>query len=61
MSSPVVFLKETYEELKKVVWPKRKDVIRLTGIVIFISVLVGLYIGGLDYLFTLILEKVLGV
>lgn len=60
MSSPVTFLKETYEELKKVVWPSRSDVIRLTGIVIFISFVVGLYIGGLDYIFTAILEKLVG-
>lgn len=61
MSSPVTFLKETHEELKKVTWPTRSDVIRLTGIVIFISFIVGLYIGGLDYLFTTILEKLIGV
>ena len=61
MASPVVFLKETYEELKKVVWPSRPDVIRLTGIVIFISFIVGLYIGTLDFVFTTILEKLIGV
>lgn len=61
MASPVIFLKETYEELKKVTWPTRSDVIRLTGIVIFISFVVGLYIGALDFVFTTVLEKVIGV
>ena len=52
MISPVKFLRETYDELIKVVWPTKNEVIRLTGVVISISVIVGLYIGGLDYIFT---------
>lgn len=59
MSKPVVFLQETYAELKKVVWPTRQDIIRLTLIVIFISVIMGLYIGGLDFIFAKIMEFIL--
>lgn len=54
MASPIAFLQQTYDELKKVVWPTRDELIRLTLIVIFISVLVGVYIGGID----LILSKI---
>jgi preprotein translocase subunit SecE len=49
---PVVFLKEVKTELTKVVWPTRQEVIKLTIIVIAVSVAIGLYIGGLDALFT---------
>ena len=59
MATPVTFLQETYEELKKVTWPTRSDVIRLTFIVITISVVVGLYIGALDYIFVWITELLL--
>jgi preprotein translocase subunit SecE len=52
MTAPAKFLRETYDELTKVVWPTRNEVIRLTVVVIAISVLIGLYIGGLDYIFT---------
>ena len=52
MTSPVKFLLETKNELTQVVWPKRPEVIKLTGVVIITSVIVGLYIGGLDFLFT---------
>jgi preprotein translocase subunit SecE len=52
MTTPVKFLLETRDEVQKVVWPSREQVIRLTLIVITISVAVGLYIGGLDYIFT---------
>jgi preprotein translocase subunit SecE len=59
MSKPVAFLQETYAELKKVVWPTRQEIIRLTLIVIFISVIMGIYIGGLDWLFAKAMELVL--
>jgi len=52
MTTPVKFLLETRDEVQKVVWPSRDQVVRLTLIVITISVAVGLYIGGLDYIFT---------
>ncbi|HUD43969.1 MAG TPA: preprotein translocase subunit SecE [Patescibacteria group bacterium] len=52
MVTPVKFLLETRDEVAKVVWPTRDQVIRLTLVVITISVIVGLYIGGLDYIMT---------
>ena len=45
----VKFLKEVQVELKKVVWPTREQALRLTGIVVGVSLVVGLYIGVLDY------------
>lgn len=44
------------EELKKVSWPTRKETIRLTLIVISISLIIGLYIGIIDILLTKGLE-----
>ncbi len=58
MTSPIGFLKETQDELKKVTWPTRAEVIRLTGIVIIVSLAVGVFIGGLDYIFTTILQRI---
>lgn len=55
MSTPLSFLQETQEELRKVVWPNRQEVIRLTGVVIGVSILVGLFIGALDFIFTKLL------
>ncbi len=59
MSTPLSFLRETQEELKKVIWPTRQEVIRLTGVVIIVSAIVGLFIGGLDFVFTKLLSLVL--
>jgi len=56
MSTPVTFFEETRSELKKVTWPPRTEVVRLTMVVIGVSVIVGLYIGGLDFVFTKLLQ-----
>ena len=40
------------EELKKVTWPTRKETIRLTLVVIAISLIIGMYIGIIDILLT---------
>jgi preprotein translocase subunit SecE len=59
MTTPVIFVQQAYDELKQVVWPTRNEIIRLTGIVIILSVLMGLYIGGLDWIFTQAIQLVL--
>jgi preprotein translocase subunit SecE len=56
-TTPVVFLKEVKDELKKVVWPTRAEVIRLTGVVILVSLFVGVFLGGTDF----ILTKLVGI
>ncbi|HUD05087.1 MAG TPA: preprotein translocase subunit SecE [Patescibacteria group bacterium] len=51
-TTPVVFLKEVRDELGKVVWPTRDEIIRLTGVVILISVIVGIFLGTTDFILT---------
>lgn len=53
------FLKEVHEELSKVEWPKRREVIKLTLTVVAITLIVGLYVGVLDYIFARLLEYIL--
>ena len=55
MAKPLIFFKEVRTELYKVVWPSKKQVLKLTLIVISVSVAVGAFIGGLDYVFTKIM------
>jgi len=54
--SPIKFLKEVKAELKQVTWPTKKEVIRLTGVVIIICLAVGVYIGILDFIFTKLIQ-----
>ena len=48
--APVTFVKEVQQELKKVTWPTRAETIKLTIVVIGVSLGVGVFIGGLDIL-----------
>jgi len=48
---PVAFFKSAKAELKKVTWPTKTELVRMTSIVILISLIIGLYIGLLDYAF----------
>lgn len=58
-TKPIVFLKEVRAELVKVSWPTRQEAIRLTAIVIGVSVAVGVFIGSLDYIFVKLMELIL--
>lgn len=51
-----LFLKDARVEIKKVIWPTRRQAIRYTVGVIMISLAVALFLGGLDFLFTFILN-----
>ena len=58
-STPIRFVKEAISELKKVVWPTKEQVVRLTLIVIVVSVIAGLLMGGLDFIFTKLLALII--
>ena len=53
----ITFLKEVRLEMKKVNWPTRETTIKYTLIVVGISAVVAAFLGGLDILFTNLLEK----
>lgn len=44
------------DELKKVTWPARSEVIRLTLVVVLISLIIGAYVGGIDFVLAKVLE-----
>jgi preprotein translocase subunit SecE len=44
------FLREVFDELRKVVWPTWPELYRYTLVVLFTVVLLGVFIGGVDYL-----------
>ena len=53
------FLKDVRVELKKVSWPSRQETIKLTGVVILISVILAAFLGLLDFVFVTLLNKLL--
>ena len=57
--NPIQFFKEVRTELSKVTWPKRSVVVKLTIVVIGVSALVAVYLGGLDFIFAKGIELLL--
>ncbi|MEK7537268.1 MAG: preprotein translocase subunit SecE [Patescibacteria group bacterium] len=55
----VEFLKDVRAELRKVSWPSRQETIKLTGVVILISVILAAFLGLLDFGFITLLNKLL--
>ena len=53
------YLIESWAELKKVAWPTRETVVRLTLLVLAVSIAVGIYIYVLDRVFNTLLDLVL--
>jgi preprotein translocase subunit SecE len=57
LQKAINFLKESKTELKKVKWPTLKETLQYTLVVIIISLVVAIYLGGLDYIFSFLLRK----
>ena len=45
------FFREVRSELRKVVWPTRREATNLTMIVIAVSMAVGVFLGMVDFIF----------
>ncbi len=45
------YFRETRAELRKVVWPSRKEATRLSLIVVSVMVALSVFLGTIDYLF----------
>ncbi len=54
------FLKEVKIELKKVVWPSRKDTIASTSVVIIIVMIIDVVLGLVDLGLSRIIRLILG-
>ena len=50
------FFKEVYLEIKKVNWPTKEETIKYTLIVIGVSAAVAAFLGGLDFIFSRLLN-----
>ena len=53
------YLVESWAELKKVAWPTRETVVRLTLLVLGVSVAIGVYIYVLDRIFNTLVDQVI--
>lgn len=60
MNKTMSFLKEVYEELTKVTWLGKKDVMRSTVAVSFVVILVAIYVSLVDMGLNAALKAILG-
>jgi len=55
------YFRETTGELRKVSWPTWPEARRLTGLVLVVMVVVGIFLAGMDFLASQLLNLVLGI
>lgn len=53
MNKLTTYIKESIEEMKKVTWPTKKETYHYTLLIIGISLGIALFLGLLDYIFSL--------
>lgn len=52
-----VFLGEAWIEMHRVNWPSRREVMRLTWVVVALSVILAAVLGVFDFIFTTVLTR----
>lgn len=60
MNKIISFLREVYEELTKVTWLARKDVVRSTVAVSFVVILVAIYVSVIDLGLNIFIKSIIG-
>jgi preprotein translocase subunit SecE len=55
----LAFLVAVWAELQRVQWPDRRQLTQLTGVVLFFVLIVGAYLGGLDAVFSKLIQQIL--
>ena len=59
MKNLITYLKNVRAELAHVVWPSWQMGVAHTILIIFISAVIGLYIAGLDFVFSAIVTSII--
>ena len=54
------FFKESWQELKKVYWPSRKETYAATLVVIIVVVLISVYLAAVDLALTKAIQAIVG-
>jgi len=53
------FVREVVAEFRKVTWPSRQELINSTVVVITVTVVVALFLGGVDIVLARVVERIL--
>lgn len=55
----IQYVRETVQEIQKVSWPSQQQTIEMTVLVLAVSLVIGTYIGVVDYIFQSLLGFIL--
>lgn len=55
----ILYFKQVKTETKKVNWPTRKETIRYSLIVVGISLIIAIFLGGFDFIFSNIVKRII--
>jgi preprotein translocase SecE subunit len=53
------FLRNSWEELKRVQWPDRRQVAQATAVVIGFVIIIGAYLGAADFVFSKLVDAII--
>lgn len=59
MNRVTTYIQQSWRELRKVVWPSRKQAIQYTFAVIVFAIVLGAFVGLLDLLYTSVIQKLI--
>ena len=59
--NPLDFIRDVRSELRKVAWPSQRETVNLTAVVLAFSIAVGLFLGGIDFVFQELFRWLLGL
>ncbi len=53
------YLREVWVELNRVDWPSRRELVSMTVVVVVVLVVMSIYLGIFDYIYTVLVKRVL--
>lgn len=53
----VQYLREVWIELNRVEWPSQRELISMTIVVIVVLLVMAIYLGAFDYIFTVLVKQ----
>ena len=56
----IKYLRESRAEMRKVTWPTREEALNLTAIVLVVTVVMSLFLWGLDVVFDSVMLRLIG-
>jgi preprotein translocase subunit SecE len=60
MNALIQYIRDTRGEMRHVAWPTQQQTTIFTILVIIVSLITAFYLGALDFLFTRVLEFIIG-